>query len=465
MADKKRKVDFTGDLRGNGLIDPETTVTYTEMKADGGKREITDYGVKDSGEAVQPNLKNQTGGNSFPSGSIGVRQFANALGFDNDKIGWGGGSDVTYNGKYLLTADENDNGVTKSGVNSLINGINDYYKREKINNSVNDVTKAVSGMGLSNAVQYGEGGVVTVAGIPVKNAVVVDGQAYAPMQDILEVVSSFKKESGFSEPQEIFKSYYEKNSGKTDDYLDEIMDFGDFEYDPESDPAYKAYREIFLHNAQNAADDAWGRNAARSGGYANSAAMAASDRAYYDEISKLNSVVPRLSELAYGKYRDSYEDLFRELGLYGTPKDLFDMEYEAKTAQNNAIQDALNADYERDADIRKFNRDIFESNRDYERDIYEDERDYNRSVYESDRDYERGVHEFDKSLEAKAPAPVVQYQAVSSDTINEKFKEYVERYFGRRQYDPGYEDDVNNYEIDPLSGAYVLKKKEDEENK
>ena len=141
MADKKRKVDFSGDLRGNGLIDPETTVTYTEIKADGGKREITDYGVKNSGEMTQPGLKNQTG------------------------------NDALYDGKYMLTDDKNDNGVKQPGVNSLINGTDDNLKGEGKNNSVNDVTKAVSGMGLSNAVQYGKGGVVTVAGIPVKNGI------------------------------------------------------------------------------------------------------------------------------------------------------------------------------------------------------------------------------------------------------------------------------------------------------
>lgn len=398
MTDKKRKVDFSGDLRGNGLIDPATTVTYTEVKPNGDKNVITDYGVKNNNAAPQP-VPKPPKNNSFSKDNIGVRQFANAVGFDNNKIGWSGGNTVTYDGEYFLTADKNDNGVTKSGVNSLIGAINDYYKRTNKSNSINDVTKAVSGLGLSNAVDYGDGGVVTIGGIPLKNAVVVDGQAYAPMQNILEVVNSYKEKSGFSQPLDTFKAYSDKNSAKVKDLSEKIRNYADFEYDPEADPAYKAYKEIFLKNARLAADDAWGRNAARSGGYANSAAMAASDIAYYDELSKLNEVVPHLMEAAYGRYRDNYEDLFKELELYGTPKDLFDMEYDAQSEQNKMIQEALKSDYERDTDVKEYNRDVFADDRDYEHDVFTDERDFERDVYEYDNDFARNVFEHDRDFD------------------------------------------------------------------
>jgi hypothetical protein len=225
----------------------------------------------------------------------------------------------------------------------------------------------------------------------------VDGVAYAPYNDIVNAV----KKSGYKTATDTVREAMGKARNKSDKLADKIENFRQFEYNPEEDIAYQVYKEQYMKNAQKAADDTWGRNAVRSGGYANSAAIAASDQAYYDHMSDLNAIIPQLMDKAYGRYRDEKADLYDMLEMYGTPLEHSKMDYDAQTTQNKLINEAMKADSDREAAIKEYNR--LKENEDRRRE-------------ENDRDYERGVYEFDENLKETK-----RYNDIQSAMLEKQF--------------------------------------------
>ena len=382
-------------MRGN-VIDANTPISYG-VKQNGVTTNYTDI----PGQGVTINKQYEPKTNSYTNNNIPVRDAMQNFGFDNAKIGWGGGNDVMYDNQYFMTANRNDNGVTKTDINSLITAANKAYKSSGSDNYITDVTRGAATTGLANAVEYGEGGVVTVAGVPITSAVIVDGVAYAPYNDIVNAV----KQSGYKTATDTVREAMSMPRSKSESIANQIENFKDFEYDPEKDIAYQVYKEQYMKNAQKAADDTWGRNAARSGGYANSAAMVASDQAYYNHMSDLNAVIPQLMDKAYNRYRDEKADLYDMLDMYGTPLEHSKMDYDAQTTQNKLIADAMKADYDRSYDVAEANR------------LKENEE---RRKYENDRDYERGVQEFDENLKETK-----RYNDIQSAMIEKQFNHDV----------------------------------------
>lgn len=382
-------------MRGN-VIDSNTPISYG-IKQNGVTTNYTDI----PGQGVTINKQYEPKTNSYTNNNIPVRDAMQNFGFDNAKIGWGGGNDVMYDNQYFMTANRNDNGVTKTDINSLITAANKAYKSSGSDNYITDVTRGAATTGLANAVEYGEGGVVTVAGVPISSAVIVDGVAYAPYNDIVKAV----KQSGYKTATDTVREAMKKPRSKSESIANRIENFKDFEYDPEKDIAYQVYKEQYMKNAQKASDDMWGRNTARSGGYANSAAIAASDQAYYDHMSELNNVIPQLMDKAYGRYRDEKADLYDMLDMYGTPFEHSKTEMDAQTTQNKLIADAMKADYDRSSDVAEANR------------LAENEK---RRIYENDRDYDRGIYEFDENLKETK-----RYNDIQSAMLQAQFNQDV----------------------------------------
>ncbi len=82
-----------------------------------------------------------------------------------------------------------------------------------------------------------------------------------------------------------------------------------FSYTPTRDPAYTAARDAAVREANRAAADAEARAAAKTGGYGNSYASYAGSAAYESSMRSLDDVIPKLYDLAYGRYVDEGEEL------------------------------------------------------------------------------------------------------------------------------------------------------------
>ena len=91
--------------------------------------------------------------------------------------------------------------------------------------------------------------------------------------------------------------------GYTDSYTDRMNQINDYimnrKYDPETDPAYQAYKAQYERNASAAANAALAQAAGNTGGIANSYAMALSNAAQQSYMKQLTDVIPTLQQQDY----------------------------------------------------------------------------------------------------------------------------------------------------------------------
>ncbi len=291
--------------------------------------------------------------NNFSSDNIETRQVLNALGFENSEIGFDG-TNVTYKNNYLLKPTENNNGVTKTSLKGVIDGVNNYRKSEGSDDYIVDVTSyAATNTQLPYAVKYHENGTVTVGGEPIENVIIIDGNSYAPKSAIEAAVNKFKQNTGYTTHMELANKHLSETQEMADMYLNKINNYAPFAYDPQSDPVYKAYEAMYTRNAKAAQENTLHINNARTGGYTNTAAITAGNQAYYNHMAALADRVPELEANAYARYKDQYNMLWQGLSAYGTPVDRYSIAANANAAGINALYNALEADYQRDIDNYK----------------------------------------------------------------------------------------------------------------
>lgn len=91
--------------------------------------------------------------------------------------------------------------------------------------------------------------------------------------------------------------------GYVDSYTNRMNQLNDYianrQYDPETDPAYQAYKAQYERNASAAANSALAQAAGNTGGIANSYAMALSNAAQQSYMKQLTDVIPTLQQQDY----------------------------------------------------------------------------------------------------------------------------------------------------------------------
>ena len=291
------------------------------------------------------NTNNYSGSNSYGGNGIGVRNSLINAGFDGSKIGWDG-QNVTYGGVPIVKPDYiGSDDRSYSNTQNIISGMNKAFGGR---DEMLDVTGAATGQGLSNLVEYGADGSVTIGGQPISNVVIMNGQAYAPRSAINAAMASFRQNSGYRNEGDVYDDYSKKNSQKAESLANKLGNYKSFKYDPADDIAYKVYQEQYRKNADEAFRDTYGRLANRMGGYANSAAMAVASQAYAKEMNKMNEVIPSLVNDAYGRYSDDYSRLDNYTqNYYGTPKSNLNTELDAYSRKADRIERATQANEER----------------------------------------------------------------------------------------------------------------------
>lgn len=308
--------------------------------------------------------------NVYTADSLGVRDSLNALGYNDADIGWDG-KNVTYKGEYLLTPEvfDAENGKTTATAGNFITSVNNNLAAQGTGDELVDVTAyAAEASQLPYAVTH-DNGIVSLGGVPIKNTIIIDGVAYARKSSIDSIVDSMTEQPGvYSEKA---NEYLASTAPTVDSYMERIENYGPFTYDPESDPAYIAYRDAYTRNAQKALDQTYAQNAARTGGYANSAAITASNQAYYNHMAELADRIPQLMDNAYDRYLSDFDMLLDGLDLYGTPYDRHLLESDALKLDMDAASKALEADYKRDTDTKEFNYDTMLDERDLEEMLWE----------------------------------------------------------------------------------------------
>lgn len=219
-----------------------------------------------------------------------------------------------------------------------------------------------------------------------------DGSAYIP-------TASAKKAGAEDFSYRTAPAYVSKYQSAIDALTGQITGRKGFEYDPETDPAYRQYREQYTQAGKRAMEDTLGQVSARTGGLASTYAGSAAQQTYDQYMSALADKVPELRQLAYQMYaaegdrQRSDLELLRALeqGDYGRYQDLLGQYNADRSFAYGQYRDAVGdrryqqeLDYQRDRDAISDRR--YQQQMDYQldRDAVSDRR------YQQELDYQRG---------------------------------------------------------------------------
>lgn len=167
--------------------------------------------------------------------------------------------------------------------------------------------------------------------------------------------------------------YNSPYSQQIDNILGQIMNRGQFSYNPANDPTYQQYQQQYTQQANLGLRDTMGAAAALSGGYGNSYGTTAGQQTYDSYMSQLNNMIPELYQAALANYQNQLNNDYNSLSA------LQNLESNAYGQYRDNMNDYYtNRDYyygkERDsvADTQWQSQ--------FDRGIYEDERNYNYQV-------------------------------------------------------------------------------------
>ena len=156
-----------------------------------------------------------------------------------------------------------------------------------------------------------------------------------------------------------------------------------FNYDPNKDPLYAAYKKQNEESAGLIAEDVLGSYASMTGGIPSSYAVSAAGDAVSRHRKQADDKMIDLYQLAYDKFSDEKNDLYKQFELES---------YLDERDYNRAFNE----------ESRDYDRFWSENDRNYERTQYEDEKAYSRAEDKEeddirDREEQRAIEEIAKS--------------------------------------------------------------------
>lgn len=101
-----------------------------------------------------------------------------------------------------------------------------------------------------------------------------------------------------------------------EDLMGKINNYGSFDYDPQKDAIYSAYKKQYLREGDRAGANAMAQAAAASGGVPSSYAVTAGQQAGNYYAGQLADMIPTLEQNAYQRYIQDFGMLQDKLGTY-----------------------------------------------------------------------------------------------------------------------------------------------------
>lgn len=124
-----------------------------------------------------------------------------------------------------------------------------------------------------------------------------------------------------------------------DNIVGQIKNQKPFTYDVNGDALYQQYKDQYTAQGKMAMNDTMAQAQAMTGGYGNSYAQSVGQQAYQGYMQQLTNKIPELYQLAYDKYNNDRNDLYRQ-------KSMLDDEY---SKEYNRHRDAV-SDWRYDLD-------------------------------------------------------------------------------------------------------------------
>lgn len=239
------------------------------------------------------------------NGRTAVRgALSGSYGLDNDKIGYDNGW-VTYNGQQLIRPDAEENGVSYvSNRDNLTGAVLNYYKNNGVN--VVQATDYAANSGYPFQVDH-QNGTISMNGQTIKPKFVENGVAYVDSAAIDGAIAAARERSGIQNKKDIWQKHEDRVNPVYDKLTDLLVNREAFDYNPENDVVFQAYKNQYNREGDRAMRDAIGSMSGLTGGYANSAAVTAGaqQRQYWGD--KLMDRIPELAEQAYNRYVGDFD--------------------------------------------------------------------------------------------------------------------------------------------------------------
>ena len=143
---------------------------------------------------------------------------------------------------------------------------------------------------------------------------------YEPSQETRAAREELDRVAG-SRPGD-YESPYEED---LEALYDQIMNRGDFSYDPGTDPLYRAYRDQYRTQGRMAMEDTMARAAGLTGGYGSTYSQTAGQQAYNGYLTEFGSMAQDLYRMALEQHNSRGRDL---LDRYGMLRDLENESYD-----------------------------------------------------------------------------------------------------------------------------------------
>ena len=199
-------------------------------------------------------------------------------------------------------------------------------------------------------------------------------------------------------------TYTSKYQDQIDELLGEILNRPAFEYDPETDPRYAAYRKEYAREGDRATADTMAQYASMTGGMPSTAATAAAQQAGNYYAAQMADKIPELYALAYSMYQDEGDNMrlnmdmltALEQGDYNKYLNLLNQYNTDRNFAYGVYSDNWNRNYQLDRDDISDSRYDMEWNYGVNRDQiederYEDETAWNREQYTDETEYARAL--------------------------------------------------------------------------
>lgn len=236
-----------------------------------------------------------------------------------------------------------------------------------------------------------------------------DGSEYNPWGDNRWHSNTSATRPNRTESMEEFSyesapTYTSKYQDRIDELLDDILNRPAFEYDPETDPRYAAYRKEYAREGDRATADTMAQYASMTGGMPSTAATAAAQQAGNYYSAQMADKIPELYALAYSMYQDEGDNMrlnmdmltALEQGDYNKYLNLLNQYNTDRNFAYGVYSDNWNRNYQLDRDDIADSRYDMEWNYGVNRDQiederYEDETAWNREQYTDETEYARAL--------------------------------------------------------------------------
>jgi hypothetical protein len=262
--------------------------------------------------------------------NYGVRAAMNNMGLDNSKIGWQDGY-VTYNNMKFKPSYVKD-GTSYAPKNDIQSFVNSIYKTEgKTPVRITDYASP-AGMG---GISYSDNGMVSVGGknIPV---LYMDGdRAVVDSNDLDKAYSAVKGKAGIDTAEEMYKKWSRQYKNALEKAYQGIADYGEWNYNPAQDPAYRAYSNMYRREGERAYRDAAAKLASRNNGNMTSAAQSLANQQLNYYMSMLADRIPELQKNAYERYKNGF-DMKKQ--SYDVLRNEADMAWKQRTELNDTAK-------------------------------------------------------------------------------------------------------------------------------